>query len=364
MGSAISPAKDTSFRCPRGRPSNRGTPSRGGHIGAAVRSRTDAFGPSNQPQVTPSSQQQDMAGQQGTISQQPNSYRGSDNLQASSSSQGLSRFMYNAPFSMNAPSVVSGVQLPPFDSSQFRTAASLTPQPTTPSTNSGSDKRKGRPPGAKNKKPRPDKGIPKQRPSDQGLRNSDLSVPTRPRINLNTSTPARPSGLRNAMTPTGSISGSTDHRNAMSPMDGIAVVIPSRSPSIANTPNAKSSKTGRPRKMPVPSGRYPSQPSFKVYKCLWESCPAELHNLETLKKHVRKHRDKFEKTPFPCLWADCYDSNLSVANKSQDGNSSERERQRLSFGSAADWEKHMEKEHVNVIAWELGDGPTTHSSGT
>ena len=341
--SVVRPAKDTTPRRGRGRPS------RGGQIGSVVRSRTDETVSSSQEQGTPLQQQ-------AIPSQQQTSNQGSNNPQGNTYLQDLSRFMYNNLASMRTPSVPK----PSFDSSLFRTPDSVPPQSAASATNPGPEKRKGRPPGAKNKKPRPDKGIPQRKSLDQTPGNSEAFIPTRPHINTSTTTPAQPSGLRNAMSSTGGIS---DLRNGITPTDGIAVMIPSRSPSVAKTPNTESAKRGRPKKMPVPSVRYPFQPSYKVFKCLWENCPAELHNLETLKKHVRKHRDKFEKAPFPCLWANCYNSNISVPKKPQDIGSSECKRERLSFESGEAWEKHLERKHVSAVAWELGDGPATHSSG-
>ena len=146
-------------------------------------------------------------------------------------------------------------------------------------------------------------------------------------------TPVKPSGLRHALTPT----------------NGVAVVIPSpsRSPSVVNTPQTGSAKWGGP------------QPSYKIYRCLWEQCPAELHNLETLKKHARKHREKSGAGLFPCLWANCYDGNTSIT----DGSQAKNRRQRMRFDSDTAWQDHMEKKHLDAVAWEVGGGPTTHSSG-
>ena len=328
--SVVRSAKDTTPH------HGRGKPSRGGHFGSVVRSRTDGTVSSSQEQGTPLQQE-------AVPSQQRTSNQGSNNPEGNIYLQDLSRFMYSNLSSMRTPRVPK----PSFDSSLFRTPDSVPPQPAASATNPGSEKRKGRPPGAKNKKPRPDKGIPQRESLDQTTSNSEAFISTRPHINTSMTTPVRPSGLRNAITPT----------------DGIAVMIPSRLPSVAKTPNTESAKSGRRKKMPIPSGRYPSQPSYKVYECLWENCPAELHNLETLKKHVHKHRDKFEKAPFPCLWANCYDSNISVTKKSQDVGSSDCKRERLSFESGEAWEKHLERNHINAVAWELGDGPATHSSG-
>ena len=262
----------------------------------------------------------------------------------STNNQDFSRFMYTDHASTRTPNGVIAVQLPTSDGGSDRTPAGLTPHSgsvlSTPGTDDVPKVRKGRPPGAKNKNPRPDKGILKGKAPQQDPSRNDPSVPTPPSLKMNMTTPIKPSGLRYAMSPT----------------DGIAVVIPSRSPSVVATPPTDSVFWGRLRKMPTSSGRSPSQPSYKIYRCRWEHCPAELHNLQTLEKHVRKHRDKSEAGPFSCKWANCYGSNTSVTNGSQDN----MHRERLMFESDTAWQQHVGERHVNEVALELGDGPVTH----
>ena len=272
----------------------RGRPSRGGHASSISRGTTD------QQKEIPSQHQASHAGR----------------VTPQSNNQLFSQYIYTDPSSAHTSTTV-----------------------TTPGSNAV-PKRRGRPSGAKNKSP--DKGVPKGNASDHTP--SGTGVPTRakPLPNSIVTTPVKPSGLRHALTPT----------------DGVAVVIQSRSPSVANTPKMGSAKAGAPRKTQVPPGRYLAQPSYKIYRCLWEQCPAELHNLETLKKHVRKHRDKSEAGPFPCLWANCYDGNTSAANGSQANSKG----QRVKFESDIAWQTHMEMKHLDAVAWELGDGPA-HSSG-
>ena len=312
-------------------------PSRGGHGTSGTRARPSGNeSPSNPSPGNP----------------QRRSTQGSANTpQSSSSLLNVSQYIFNDPRSLDMP------DFRPTGQDSLTSGSSSTPAGRPPvSSISGSSsilRRIGRPPGAKNKSPRPDKGIPKKNktpvPSPGG---EQVAMPTRPRP-VDT-TPARPSGLRHALTPT----------------DGIAVVIESRSPSmpdIVHTDDsdrpAKKEKTAaeRARKMAkaASSGRHPSKPSYKVYRCLWEDCPAELHNLETLKKHVRKHRDRFGDGPFPCLWANCHDSKIPIPKDTPD----DEDRERLKFKSEASWYRHMDGRHLTTIAWELGDGPSIHSSG-
>ncbi|KAI4161939.1 MAG: hypothetical protein LQ342_004387 [Letrouitia transgressa] len=182
-------------------------------------------------------------------------------------------------------------------------------------------RRRGRPSGAKNKHPRK---------SDSSVNTTNpVSVPSRPRVD---NTPAQPSGLRNIVTPS----------------DGIAVMVPSPSPS---KPYQESQRSGR----AAPSTKNSSQPSapiHRVYKCHWKDCPAELHNLETLRKHVRRHRDAFDEPPYPCLWEGCRANRTTNAEEPQP----------LEFQTDASWNKHMSGRHIEHYAWLLGDGPHTPRS--
>ncbi len=199
-----------------------------------------------------------------------------------------------------------------------------TPQPASPGAvlattepSSSGIRRRGRPPGAKNKHPRNTSGTPQS---------SNIA----PRSRMDT-TPARPSGLR----------------NTVASADGIAVVVPSPSPSIAdNKPRGR----GRPRKSPKSSQQ--SSPIHRVYNCQWKGCPAELHNLETLKRHAIKHGDKFS-GPFPCLWKGC--GKASRDDEEDEGT------QPLEYATKDIWARHIDRRHLADYAWKLGDGPSLRS---
>lgn len=188
-------------------------------------------------------------------------------------------------------------------------------------TTPGNTGRRGRPPGAKNKHPRK---------SDSSISMiNQVNVASRPRVDT---TPARPSGLR----------------NIVAPSDGIAVVVPSPSPSKPYQENRRSGGA-------VPSTKRSSQPSapiHRVYECRWKDCPAELHNLETLRKHVRRHRDAFDEPPYPCLWEGCRANRTTNAEEPEP----------LDFQTDASWNKHMNGRHIEHYAWLLGDGPHTPRS--
>jgi hypothetical protein len=49
----------------------------------------------------------------------------------------------------------------------------------------------------------------------------------------------------------------------------------------------------------------PSQ-AFKVYRCRWLGCKAELHNFDNLKRHLKLHKKVDESNDgVPCDWAGC-----------------------------------------------------------
>ena len=181
----------------------------------------------------------------------------------------------------------------------------------------------------------PDAAAPSiQKPS---LSNIPAPVMPEPRVigqsYQRTTTPARPSGLRNQIPLT-------------SPF---AVVISQRSPSLIEL-----SESSQPRKSKKVKRSPP--PNYQVYKCRWADCKGELHNLETLRKHVRNHIDELD-GDLKCLWSGC--GTIKIAGTSTDASAL----QPLSFKSETAWERHMDGRHLDHYAWELGDGPSTHPSG-
>lgn len=207
-------------------------------------------------------------------------------------------------------------------------------------------RRRGRPPGSKNL----------ASPTSSGPPAGQFAVPTRPKSSANT-TPAR-SGLRNASTPCEN--------------QPFAVVIETNSPSInssfapgrgAGIQRKRKSESREPirRTRGRPSTASRAEPSYKVYDCQWQDCKAELHNLETLRKHIRKvHRAKAAFGGIPCLWADC--GKVSFVQDRKTG-SHTRVHHHLDFGSEALWDEHMDRKHLEAFAWGYGDGPSAGPSG-
>jgi len=202
-------------------------------------------------------------------------------------------------------------------------------------------KRRGRPPGSKNRKPQ----------SSERRAEGRFTVPTRPKYSADT-TPAR-SALRNTSTPLRD--------------QPFAVII---DPTAHNT-NLRRSESQRKRKSESrdpsrrtrgrPSAASRAEPTYKVYECQWKDCKAELHNLETLRKHVRKvHRAKAAFGGIPCLWAGC--GKVSFVQDRKTGRHN-RVHQYLDFGTEELWDQHMDKKHLEPFAWDLGDGPSAGPSG-
>jgi hypothetical protein len=117
-----------------------------------------------------------------------------------------------------------------------------------------------------------------------------------------------------------------------------AIRIDSRSPSVANR-----------------------VPRYQSYKCKWQDCTAELHNLETLKKHVLKvHRKETPRNTLECLWDDCgkevtdFDPNTNIRIEKHTPHS---------FDLESNWRGHIQQNHFDPLSWELGDGPASGLSG-
>ncbi|KAG8527739.1 uncharacterized protein KY384_007893 [Bacidia gigantensis] len=196
--------------------------------------------------------------------------------------------------------------------------------------------RKGRPPGAKNRNPRSDKGVSKRKSQAH-----ELQQPLEPfitasldQVKSEASTPTRLHGQQSEITPTSS---------------RIAIVVPTRSPSISNPDSGRKNSIEQGK-----NGKRPSSPSYTVYKCHWERCPAELHNIEILHKHVRKqHRERLGKGPWACKWADC-SVQLSSAHPNQVGEDDELAAvQRLMFDNEDAWDDHVEEKHLSPYAEDL-----------
>jgi len=137
----------------------------------------------------------------------------------------------------------------------------------------------------------------------------------------------------------------------------------SRQPSQPNT--LRTIRTGEDDPIRIES-RSPSvanrAPHLQSYGCQWRGCKAELHNLETLRKHVFKvHCKETTDGTLECCWRGCgreVASHGSLTNTTLEGQKSH------SFAAReSDWQDHILKYHIDPMSWELGDGPASGLSG-
>jgi hypothetical protein len=110
----------------------------------------------------------------------------------------------------------------------------------------------------------------------------------------------------------------------------------------------KKSLSAKP-KLSTPRPEAPLQePKYQVYKCHWLDCDAQLHSLEVLKKHVtRVHGQSDTEGEYRCRWRGC---KLNTEASTP-------------FKEISAWLGHIDKEHLQAVAWRLGDGPRGGLSG-
>ncbi|KAL6915737.1 hypothetical protein ACHAP8_009488 [Fusarium lateritium] len=98
-------------------------------------------------------------------------------------------------------------------------------------------------------------------------------------------------------------------------------------------------RRGRPPKPQSPPPReiyYRTNVQFFPFLCEWMDCKAELHNLETLRRHVSKvHGDSVE-----CLWGKCGRLERPPEFEDDEG-----------------FEDHIKEAHLVPLSWHVGDGP-------
>lgn len=108
----------------------------------------------------------------------------------------------------------------------------------------------------------------------------------------------------------------------------------------------KKSFSAKPKPISQPEVQL-QEPKYQVYKCRWLDCDAELHSLEVLKKHVTKvhgRPDLEAGDQYHCSWQGC---KLHAKH----------------FSDISGWLSHVDKEHLQPVAWQLGDGPRGGLSG-
>ncbi|KAJ4296589.1 hypothetical protein N0V90_006636 [Kalmusia sp. IMI 367209] len=96
---------------------------------------------------------------------------------------------------------------------------------------------------------------------------------------------------------------------------------------------------------------------YQSFKCKWQDCKADLHNLDTLKKHVVKvHQNSSSHGFIECHWADC---GTEVTNQDALTDMRIARHDLKSFTTEAKWKQHLEQSHFGPLSWKLGDGPAS-----
>ncbi|TWU75668.1 hypothetical protein ED733_007292 [Metarhizium rileyi] len=102
----------------------------------------------------------------------------------------------------------------------------------------------------------------------------------------------------------------------------------------------KPGRQPRARSPPPKELYYKANSRFIKFLCEWEGCKAELHNFDTLRRHLQVVHQKRGK--WSCHWGHC-DLNACA--------------------DAREWQSHLEDAHLVPFRWHVGDGPN-NSSGT
>lgn len=136
--------------------------------------------------------------------------------------------------------------------------------------------------------------------------------------------------------------------------------------------NSSGRKVGRPRIRPLseskPTGRPRKSdpklviPKFIPFLCEWRDCKAELHNLETLRKHIYSVHNKVQASgAIVCQWAKC-----GLTRQVHDKSTTEPmfAHEDHEFAGMQEFKDHMEKAHLIPFAWHMGDGPRGSTLGT
>lgn len=123
-------------------------------------------------------------------------------------------------------------------------------------------------------------------------------------------------------------------------------------------------KRGRPIKYPQDPEEVdpvvPPEPKFVPFVCEWKNCPAELHNLDTLRAHLSTVHLKKQPSggPLMCLWKKCCREHEVVDLET--GESSVIDKgMGVEFKTKEEWRNHVKEAHLDHVARYQGEGPKT-----
>lgn len=126
-------------------------------------------------------------------------------------------------------------------------------------------------------------------------------------------------------------------------------------------------KRGRPFKYPQGPEEItpviPPEPNFIPFICEWKNCPAELHNLDTLRAHlltVHLWKQPYS-GPYMCLWRRCGQEYRVMAGETGSTTIIDKG---VEFKTKEEWQNHVKAAHLDPVAWYQGDGPSVAISFT
>lgn len=186
------------------------------------------------------------------------------------------------------------------------------------------------------------------------------------------------SGLRHVMTPDGAGNFAVVIRSP-----SVSSVDRNKAPESSNANSLKRKLDGKDKEKGTPATKKTAKPArpptkkkekevatdmrpsgFKVFKCKWKLCPAELHNFETLHRHVIKAHCKLAGYGgYPCHWECCSKSPTKEMKKAAAANRGVAARVTWDFDTPAQWEAHVLKSHLEGVKNEIGVGPSVGPYG-
>ncbi|KAJ4422831.1 hypothetical protein N0V82_002487 [Gnomoniopsis sp. IMI 355080] len=120
-------------------------------------------------------------------------------------------------------------------------------------------------------------------------------------------------------------------------------IAPPPPPSSVAPKSTGQKRRGRPPRAPSPTPREIWErldpPQYVPFLCEWKGCKAELQNMETLRRHVRKLHG-LEKDRLVCRWGVC----------------GWQEQGQQQVFTPEDFHEHMEERHLVPFVWHVGDG--------
>ncbi|PHH89844.1 hypothetical protein CDD83_5111 [Cordyceps sp. RAO-2017] len=94
------------------------------------------------------------------------------------------------------------------------------------------------------------------------------------------------------------------------------------------------------------------RPQFVDFICEWAGCRAELHNLDTLRRHVYVVHGRHA---LRCRWGRC-----GAAAEVEDG---KEEPVAAAAADPDEFRRHVEERHLVPLAWHVGEGPQNSIAG-